>query len=304
MFLQQQARAAIRKRRTDLGLALARNKLSLVYGGNNVGSMGVLAGACHEAGGKVIGVTPKLSVDKGVADRACNELIVTDGMRDRKAVIEQRGDAFIALPGGLGTFEEFFEIVCGKQLEYHDKAIILLNIDGYYNPLLAMIATPPSSISSAPSQRAVLRRPTVDQAMDYFATTYRRSCAICPLKPSCRRPQPNDDRITSRCPPRSQLPAAIIISLVLHAPLLEASIRYSRKPQAQYLPPPSNRPRHLQSISINATPPSNSVPSTDTATPPMLRRAICRCSDAMVIRRKRFSAAIRSAPAASATIHR
>ena len=123
----------------DLGRLIAENGWSLVYGGNNVGSMGTLANACRDAGGKVIGVTPKLFIDKGVADNACEELIITDGMRDRKAVMEERGDAFIALPGGLGTFEEFFEITCGKQLGYHDKAIVLLNINGYYDPLLAMI---------------------------------------------------------------------------------------------------------------------------------------------------------------------
>src|SRR5262249_384307 len=100
---------------------------------------GVLADACRAAGGKVIGVTPRLFVEKGVDDKKCDELIVTDGMRDRKAVMEERGDAFIALPGGLGTFEEFFEIVCGRQLPYHNQAIVLLNIAGYFEPLLAMI---------------------------------------------------------------------------------------------------------------------------------------------------------------------
>jgi hypothetical protein len=123
----------------NLGRAIAENGWSLVYGGNNVGSMATVANACRSAGGKVIGVTPKLFIEKGVADQHCDELLITDGMRDRKAVLEQRGDAFIALPGGLGTFEEFFEIVCGKQLSYHNKAIILLNIDHYYDPLLAMI---------------------------------------------------------------------------------------------------------------------------------------------------------------------
>ena len=140
-----------------------------MYGGNDVGSMGLLAGACREAGGKVIGVTPKFFVDKGVADRACDELIVTDGMRDRKAVMEERGDAFIALPGGLGTFEEFFEIVCGKQLEYHNKAIILLNIDGYYDPLLAMIrhAAELNFVRPKASELYFVAA-TVDQAMDYL----------------------------------------------------------------------------------------------------------------------------------------
>ncbi|HYO08272.1 MAG TPA: TIGR00730 family Rossman fold protein [Tepidisphaeraceae bacterium] len=122
-----------------LGAALAVNGWKLVYGGNNVGMMGVLADAVRAAGGKVIGVTPQLFIDKCVQDENCEELIVTRGMRDRKAEMEDRGDAFIALPGGLGTFEEIFEIICGKQLAYHDKPIVLLNVAGYYDPLLAMI---------------------------------------------------------------------------------------------------------------------------------------------------------------------
>ena len=123
----------------ELGAALARNDWKLVYGGNAVGMMKTLADACRDAGGKVIGVTPQLFIDKGVHDSLADELIVADGMRHRKAMMEDRGDAFIALPGGLGTFEEFFEIVCGKQLAYHNKPIVLLNVAGYYDPMLKMI---------------------------------------------------------------------------------------------------------------------------------------------------------------------
>jgi uncharacterized protein (TIGR00730 family) len=123
----------------ELGSALAQNNWKLVYGGNNVGVMGALADAARGAGGKVIGVTPQLFVDKNAADPQCDELIVTAGMRERKAIMEERGDAFIALPGGLGTFEEFFEILCGKVLASHRKPIVLLNVENYYVPLLAMI---------------------------------------------------------------------------------------------------------------------------------------------------------------------
>jgi uncharacterized protein (TIGR00730 family) len=123
----------------ELGRALAANRWRLVYGGNDVGMMGVLAGAVRGAGGRVVGVTPQLFMDKGVADHACDELHVTACMRERKATMERHGDAFVALPGGLGTFEEFFEIVCGKQLAYHNKPIVLLNVAGYYDPLLKMI---------------------------------------------------------------------------------------------------------------------------------------------------------------------
>lgn len=123
----------------ELGCAIARQQWSLIYGGNFLGLMAAVAQAARNAGGKVIGITPQLLVDKGYGDPHCDELIVTPGMRERKAIMEQRGDAFIALPGGLGTFEEIFEIIAAKSLRYHDKPIVLLNIENYYRPLLAMI---------------------------------------------------------------------------------------------------------------------------------------------------------------------
>ncbi len=122
-----------------LGKAIAQSGWTLIYGGNRIGSMGALADAARAAGGRVVGITPQVLVEKGIADQLCDELVVTDGMRDRKAAMEQRGDAFIALPGGLGTFEEIFEIIVGRLLGFHAKPIVLLNIAGYYAPLLAMI---------------------------------------------------------------------------------------------------------------------------------------------------------------------
>ena len=123
----------------ELGTAIARSDWRLVYGGNRVGCMGILADAARAAGGKVIGITPQLLVDQGIADERCDELVVTAGMRERKGLLEERGDAFIALPGGLGTFEEVFEIIVGRVLGYHHKPIVILNVAGYYDPLLAMI---------------------------------------------------------------------------------------------------------------------------------------------------------------------
>jgi hypothetical protein len=125
---------------TDLGRRIAEHHLSLVYGGNDLGLMKSLADGAREAGGKVIGVTPRLFVDQGVADQRCDELIITETVRQRKESLEQRGDAFIALPGGFGTLEELFEIIVGRALGYHDKPIVLLNVRGFYDPLLAMIA--------------------------------------------------------------------------------------------------------------------------------------------------------------------
>jgi len=122
----------------DLGAAIANSGWKLIYGGNSLGLMQAVADAARAAGGKVLGVTPRLLVDKGAADTLC-ELIVTDDMRQRKALMEEHGDAFIALPGGLGTFEEIFEIIVSHVLGFHVKPVILLNIAGYYDPLLAMI---------------------------------------------------------------------------------------------------------------------------------------------------------------------
>jgi uncharacterized protein (TIGR00730 family) len=123
----------------ELGTAIAQNGWQLVYGGNSVGCVGALADAARTAGGKVIGVTPQLLVDQGIADDKCDELVVTSGMRDRKALLEERGDAFVALPGGLGTLEEVFEILVARVLGYHRKPIVILNVAGFYDPLLAMV---------------------------------------------------------------------------------------------------------------------------------------------------------------------
>lgn len=121
------------------GRAIAENGWALVYGGNAVGMMKTVSDAVRAAGGRVVGVTPKLLVDKGIHDTKAHDLIVTSTMRERKAIMEERGDAFLTLPGGLGTFEEIFEIIVGKQLGYHAKPIVLLNVEGYFTPLLAMI---------------------------------------------------------------------------------------------------------------------------------------------------------------------
>jgi uncharacterized protein (TIGR00730 family) len=123
----------------NLGREIAAAGWAMVYGGNNIGLMDAVACACRAAGARVIGITPKSMADEGIADRACAELVVTGTMRERKALLEARGDAFIALPGGVGTFEEFFEILVGRMLGYHAKPIVLLNVSGYYDPLIRMI---------------------------------------------------------------------------------------------------------------------------------------------------------------------
>ena len=123
----------------ELGHAIASAGWKLVYGGNYLGSMAALADGARSANGTVIGITPRLMVGKGYDDKHCSELIVADDMRQRKALLEARGDAFIALPGGLGTLEELSEVIVGRLLKYHDKPIVILNIDRFYDPLLAFI---------------------------------------------------------------------------------------------------------------------------------------------------------------------
>lgn len=124
---------------TAMGRAIAAEGWTLVYGGNHIGCMGALADGARAGGGRVVGITPQFFIDRGVADTACDELLVTQNMRDRKHLLEQRADAFVALPGGLGTFEELFEIIVGRQLGLHAKPVVLLNVNEYYTPLLQLI---------------------------------------------------------------------------------------------------------------------------------------------------------------------
>jgi uncharacterized protein (TIGR00730 family) len=111
----------------------------LVYGGGNNGLMGIAADATLAAGGRVVGVIPHTLVDREFAKLDCTELHVVDNMHERKRMMAERADAFLALPGGIGTFEELFETWTWKQLGYHDKPLGLLNAQGYYEPLIAFL---------------------------------------------------------------------------------------------------------------------------------------------------------------------
>ena len=111
----------------------------LVYGGGRNGLMGVVAQATLAAGGRVVGVIPQALVDKEMANRDCTELHVVQTMHERKRLMAERADAFVALPGGIGTFEELFEVWTWQQLGYHDKPLGLLNVAGYYDALMAFL---------------------------------------------------------------------------------------------------------------------------------------------------------------------
>jgi uncharacterized protein (TIGR00730 family) len=123
----------------QLGLALAERKLTLVYGGANVGLMGQTAKSCLDAGGEVIGVITRKLVDMEVAYTGLADLQIVDTMHERKAKMAELADAFIALPGGLGTIEEFFEVLTWAQLGMHVKPCGLLNTHRYYDRLLEFL---------------------------------------------------------------------------------------------------------------------------------------------------------------------
>ncbi len=121
-----------------MGRWLTDRGIELVYGGGNVGLMGVLADAVLERGGRVIGVIPESLMAKEVGHAGLTELRIVKSMHERKALMADLSDAFIAMPGGFGTFEEFCEVVTWSQLGIHVKPCGLLNVEGYYNPLLAL----------------------------------------------------------------------------------------------------------------------------------------------------------------------
>ena len=124
-----------------VGTWIGHNGGQLVYGGGRNGLMGILADATLTAGGRVVGVIPKALVEKEWAHHGCTELLIVDSMHDRKRIMAERADAFVALPGGIGTLEEFFEVWTWRQLGYHHKPVGLLNLGGYYDSLLAFLAT-------------------------------------------------------------------------------------------------------------------------------------------------------------------
>jgi len=119
----------------SLGAALAENGIELVYGGASVGLMGAVADAALDKGGHVIGVMPQALVDKEIAHKGLSDLRVVGSMHERKALMAELADGFIALPGGLGTFEELFEVWTWAQLGYHRKPCALLNAAGFYDKL-------------------------------------------------------------------------------------------------------------------------------------------------------------------------
>ena len=122
-----------------LGRALVKQNLSLVYGGGHVGLMGIVADAVLNAGGEVTGVIPKALMDTEVGHERLTRLLVVKDMHERKALMAEHADGFIAMPGGIGTLEELFETLTWAQLGFHEKPIGLLNVAGFYDPLIEFL---------------------------------------------------------------------------------------------------------------------------------------------------------------------
>lgn len=139
-----------------MGRELARRGLGLVYGGGNVGLMGVIADAVLDRGGEVIGVIPQALANREIAHTGVSALHIVDSMHTRKAMMAELSDAFVAMPGGVGTFEEFFEAVTWTQLGLQRKPCGLLNVNGFYSPLAAFIDSAVTEGFIKPVHRAAI----------------------------------------------------------------------------------------------------------------------------------------------------
>ena len=140
----------------QLGAIMVKRGLALVYGGGNVGLMAEIADAVLELAGHVTGVIPNSLVSKEVAHRGLTDLRVVQSMHERKALMAELSDGFIAMPGGIGTMEEFFEVLSWAQLGLHDKPCGLLNVAGYYDPLIQFLDRAVADDFLKPKHRALL----------------------------------------------------------------------------------------------------------------------------------------------------
>lgn len=153
----------------ELGEAMARRGYNLIYGGSQLGLMGAVSEAVHAAGGTVLAIMPSLFQATQLPHNEQIELLITEGMRARKTLMEERADAFIALPGGYGTLEEVLEVITNKQLRLHDKPIVILNTNDYYAPLLAQFDAGIDGQFIRPQFRDLAHVATApEEALDYI----------------------------------------------------------------------------------------------------------------------------------------
>lgn len=139
------------------GALLAGAGITLVYGGGRVGLMGQAADGALEGGGRVVGIIPRFLTRKEVGNLKVSELVLTESMHERKRLMAERSDGFVVLPGGLGTLDEAFEMLTWAQIGLHDKPLVLVNPDGFWDPLLVLIDTLVARAYMRPEQRGLLR---------------------------------------------------------------------------------------------------------------------------------------------------
>ena len=174
---QPGARPAYLHAARELGTQLARRDCSVVYGGGHVGMMGALADGALAAGGRVIGVIPEHLMRPEVAHQGLTELLVVDSMHTRKRIMASRSDAFVVLPGGYGTFEEMFEMVTWRQLELHAKPVGLVNVEGYFDHLLAFLQHAAGQQFIRPQHRGLL---TVEASVPALLERLAQQAAAAP----------------------------------------------------------------------------------------------------------------------------
>lgn len=154
-----------------LGAIIAKRGDTLLYGAGMTGLMGAMASTVKKCGGKVIGIIPENLNEAGIVYNCCDELIVTQDIRTRKAMMDEKADAFIAMPGGFGTLEELLEIITLKQLKMHVKPIIIMNLFGYYNRLLEHFETVIRELFAKPECNALFHvSDSPEKAFEYIDT--------------------------------------------------------------------------------------------------------------------------------------
>ena len=151
------AQPAFARAARDIGTSIGQQGGQLVYGGGRAGLMGMVADAALAAGASVVGVIPQALVERELGHQGLTELHVVQTMHQRKQLMAERSDAFVALPGGIGTLEELFEVWTWRQLGYHDKPVGLLNVSGYYDRLLAFLDETGAQGFVPEAQRALLQ---------------------------------------------------------------------------------------------------------------------------------------------------
>ncbi|MGZ5923208.1 MAG: LOG family protein [Rhizomicrobium sp.] len=170
------ARPAFAEAARRLGTLVGERGFSLVFGGGNVGLMGEVARAAHAAGAPVLGVLPSFLRHLEQPMKSAEELVIVPDMQQRKAIMLERSDAFIALPGGLGTFDEIFEVLSTAQLQVHKKPMVLIDSEGYFStfePLIARIVREGFAIRSIENFYRVL--PTPDAAIEFVSASLGRT---------------------------------------------------------------------------------------------------------------------------------